>query len=269
MLSIVDEYHFPCEWTFWFVNKLHTILSSKLVHKVCKIPPRLPCWWIILIFFGNQTRQGETVMFSLKLLLLKKTLRLLFMDGVQLSHGYRATMRRQFTFYHLVCSTSWYLFNQPQKNERLSWTWSYPTVLNLESLDWGSSTLTIRPSLSVWTVRAADAFSPQYTNFQSSFQTSNQNKSLLLVTNNDCLILLAPKKSSQVVWFHSTSIFQRLFFCYLLKCVAIYFQCYAFHEVSICSAYHETSNRDDYRTVQWNSLGPSFQSVLGRNKCMY
>ena len=199
MLSIVDEYHFPCEWTFWFVNKLHTILSSKLVHKVCKIPPRLPCWWIILIFFGNQTRQGETVMFSLKLLLLKKTLQLLFMDGVQLCHGYRATMRRQFTFYHLVCSTSWYLFNQPQKNERSSWTWSYPTVLNLESLDWGSSTLTIRPSLSVWTVRAADAFSPQYTNFQSSFQTSNQNKSLLLVTNNDCLILLAQK--NLVKWY--------------------------------------------------------------------
>ena len=31
------------------------------------------------------------------------------------------------------------------------------------------------------------------------------------------------------MWFHSTSIFQRLFFCYLLECAAIYFQCYAFH----------------------------------------
>ena len=123
-------------------------------------------------------------------------------------------------------------------------------------------------SISAWTVRAADAFSPHYTNFQSSFRTIKQNKSLLLVTNNDCLILLAPKKSSQVVWFHSTSIFQRLFFCYLLKCVAIYFQCYAFHGASIYSAFHEASNRGDYRTVQWNSLGPSFQSVLGRNKCM-
>ena len=31
-----------------------------------------------------------------------KTLLLLFMDGVQLSQGYRATARRQFTFYHSV-----------------------------------------------------------------------------------------------------------------------------------------------------------------------
>ena len=30
----------------------------------------------------------------------KKTLRPLFIDGVQLPQGYRATMRRQFTFYH-------------------------------------------------------------------------------------------------------------------------------------------------------------------------
>ena len=29
-----------------------------------------------------------------------KTLCLLFMDGVQLSQGYRATARRQFAFYH-------------------------------------------------------------------------------------------------------------------------------------------------------------------------
>ena len=32
---------------------------------------------------------------------LKKTLWPLFMDGVQLSQSYRATSRRQFTFYHL------------------------------------------------------------------------------------------------------------------------------------------------------------------------
>ena len=102
----------------------------------------------------------------------------------------------------------------------------------------------------------------------SSFRTIKQNKSLLLVNNNGCLILSTQKKSSQVVWFHSTSIFQRLFFYYLLEWVAIYFQCYAFHGASIYSTFHETSNRDDYRTVQWNSSGLSFQSVLGRNKCM-
>ena len=86
-------------------------------------------------FFSNQTGQGQSVMFSLKLLLLKKTLRLLFMDGVQLSQGYRATARRQFTFYNSATRTSWYLFNRLRKNERLSWPWSHPAVLNLGSLD--------------------------------------------------------------------------------------------------------------------------------------
>ena len=99
------------------------------------------------IFFCNQTWQGQSVMFTLKLLLLKKTLRLLFMDGVQLSQGYRATTRRQFTFYHSATRTSWYLFNRLRKNERLSWPWSHPAVLNLGSLDWQSSTLTTRPLL--------------------------------------------------------------------------------------------------------------------------
>ena len=45
--------------------------------------------------------------------------------------------------------------------------------------------------------------SPSYTKSYSSFQTTKQNKNLLLVKNNrGCLILLAWKKSSQVVWFH-------------------------------------------------------------------
>ena len=44
-------------------------------------------------------------------------------------------------------------------------------------------------------------------------QLSKQNKSLLLVNNNcGCLILLVQKKPSQVAWFDSTSIFQRLNF---------------------------------------------------------
>ena len=38
--------------------------------------------------------------------------------------------RRQFTFYHPVSSTSWYSFNQPWMNERLSWPWSHPAILN-------------------------------------------------------------------------------------------------------------------------------------------
>ena len=173
MLSIVDEYHFPCEWTFWFVNKLHTILSSKLVHKVCKIPPRLPCWWIILIFFGNQTRQGETVMFSLKLLLLKKTLRLLFMDGVQLSQGYRASARRQFTFYYSAPWTSRYLFNQPCMDERLSWLWIHPAVLNLGSLDWESSSTLTTWSLLVYTYHLLFIYKQTLFNF-SDIQLQQQ-----------------------------------------------------------------------------------------------
>ena len=53
-----------------------------------------------------------------------------------------ATSRRQFTFYHSVPSNSWYSFYQPHKDERLSWPWSQPVVLNTEPLDWESSALT-------------------------------------------------------------------------------------------------------------------------------
>ena len=76
---------------------------------------------------------------------LKKTLWPLFMDGAQLSQGYRATTRRQFTFYHLVPRGSCYSFNWPQKDERLSWPWSHPLVSNTGPLDWESSALTVRP----------------------------------------------------------------------------------------------------------------------------
>ena len=39
---------------------------------------------------------------------IKKTLWPLFMDGVQLSQGYKATKRKQFTFYHSVPRSFWY-----------------------------------------------------------------------------------------------------------------------------------------------------------------
>ena len=51
--------------------------------KVGNTPLSLPLWWGIL-FFCNHTWQGQSFMVSLKLLLLKKTLRPPFMDGVQL-----------------------------------------------------------------------------------------------------------------------------------------------------------------------------------------
>ena len=41
------------------------------------------------------------------------------MDGVQLPQGYRATTKRQFTFYHYVPKNSWYSFDQPRKDESL------------------------------------------------------------------------------------------------------------------------------------------------------
>ena len=66
------------------------------------------------------------------------------MDRAQMSQGYRATRRRQFTFYHSVARSSWYSFNQPQKDERLRWPQSHPEVLNPGPLDWESSTLTAR-----------------------------------------------------------------------------------------------------------------------------
>ena len=54
----------------------------------------------------------------------------------------RATSRRQCTFYHEVPRSSWYSFYQPRKDERLSWPWRHPLVLNTGLLDWESSALT-------------------------------------------------------------------------------------------------------------------------------
>ena len=81
------------------------------------------------------------------IILLKKKIKLwlLFMGGVQLSQGYIAFTRRQFTFYYSVPRSYRYSFNRPWKNERLSWPWSHPVVLNLGPLDWESSALTTRP----------------------------------------------------------------------------------------------------------------------------
>ena len=43
--------------------------------------------------------------------------------------------------------SSWYSFYRPRKDERLSWLWSHPEVLNLGPLDWESSSLTATPLL--------------------------------------------------------------------------------------------------------------------------
>ena len=66
---------------------------------------------------------------------LKKALCPLFMDGVQLPQGYRATSRREFTFYHQVPRKLWYSSDRPWKDERLSQPWSHPVVLNMGPVD--------------------------------------------------------------------------------------------------------------------------------------
>ena len=49
-------------------------------------------------------------------------------------------------------------------------------------------------------------------------------------------------------WFHSNSIFQRLYFSFVPYCLAIYFQC-----VVLCAI-----QTGDYKTAPWNSLKPCF-----------
>ena len=75
----------------------------------------------------------------------KKTLWPLFMDRAQLPKVCRASTWRQFTFYHSLPRNSWYPFDQPYKDERLTRPWSHTVAFNTKPLDWESSTLPIRP----------------------------------------------------------------------------------------------------------------------------
>ena len=101
---------------------------------------------------------------------------------------------------------------------------------------------------------------PSYTKCYSSLRTIEQNRSLLLVKNKcGCLILLVSKNCSKVAWFHSTSIFQRLYSYFVFDCLIIYFQCasytFSWHANIARLMEHQT---DDYRTASWNSLVPCF-----------
>ena len=58
----------------------------------------------------------------------------LFMDGIQLPQDFRATARRQFTFYYYVLGNSWYFLDLPQKDESQSQPWSHPVILSLGPL---------------------------------------------------------------------------------------------------------------------------------------
>ena len=67
------------------------------------------------------------------------------MDMAQLSKVYRATTRRQFTFYHSIPRNPMYPFDQPRKDERPTRPWSCTVAFNTGPLDWESSALTNRP----------------------------------------------------------------------------------------------------------------------------
>ena len=94
------------------------------------------------------------------------------MDGVQLSHGYRATTRRQSTFYHSVKRVTWYSLNRPQKNERLSWPWSPPAVLNPRLMDRASSVLTTSPLLQLSKLKRINVFRAEQIFFQQPSRTN-------------------------------------------------------------------------------------------------
>ena len=67
------------------------------------------------------------------------------MDRVELPKAYRATIKRQFTFYYSVPRNSWYPFDQYGKDESLTRPWSHTEAFNTRPLDWESNALTNRP----------------------------------------------------------------------------------------------------------------------------
>ena len=99
------------------------------------------------MFKVNNKRQNNVneVVLVFLLLTLKKKIWPLFMDGVQLPQGYRATTTKQFTFYHLVHRNFWYSFDRPRKEEKAESTLEPPSSFEHRTLDWESSTLTTRP----------------------------------------------------------------------------------------------------------------------------
>ena len=120
------------------------------------------------------------------ILKLKKPYGPFFMDGVQLSHDYRATTRRQFTFHHSVPRNSWYSIDWPWKDERLSWLWSHTEVLNSGPLDWESSTLTTRPLL-LYLGQTGDQLNDHFNRHRSDIRCYTDNCELSKhFHSNDC-----------------------------------------------------------------------------------
>ena len=82
ILSIADKHHFPCEYYGLVIKYTKSHHPNWCIKVGNTSPPKknLSCWWVILISFRNQAWQGQLVMFSLKILLSKITLRPLFME---------------------------------------------------------------------------------------------------------------------------------------------------------------------------------------------
>ena len=179
------------------------------------------------------------------------------MDGLQLAQGYRANTRRHFTSYFRTPGLpGTYLVNFGWMKDCVDLGatkrfWTRGSGLGIQQLNHSAiarlefpvSFLYISKHCSISVIYsqsnrfifAQSIFhSRNYTKYHSPFQIIKPNKSLLLVKNNcGFLINFSRKKSSQVVRFNSTSISQRLYFYFVLECLAIYFQCYAFHRASI------------------------------------
>ena len=105
----------------------------------------LNAFTIFLAIYQSQSKYSRLVL--QKNFSKKKTLWPLFMDGSQLSQGYRATKRRQLTCHQSVTKSTWYPFCQPRKDERLSRPWRHSVDLNPVPQDWESGILTTRPLL--------------------------------------------------------------------------------------------------------------------------
>ena len=92
----------------------------------CILTPSQMFDWILNMPLLPVKNKGKIILYE-KL----KNLRPLFMDGVQLAQAYRATPRRQFTFYHSVPRSSWYSFDQPQNDKKAELTFELPNGFEL------------------------------------------------------------------------------------------------------------------------------------------
>ena len=80
---------------------------------------------------------------------LKTTYKLFFKNFMVPSYLLSSTVSRLQSHYKktIYPRSSWYSFHPPQKDERLSWPWIHPVVLNMGPLDWEYSALTTMPLL--------------------------------------------------------------------------------------------------------------------------